>query len=480
VLHGARRSPQNAAGCSIDFFRKSGLRRGAEFRILGGAMEKHRIDNPYSGEIVAERPLLQESEIEGLVTRAFRAHKSWARTSIAERTALCARFCQQFEKDGERIAREVTAQMGKPLAQAQGEVRTTVQRARAMMQLAAEALSDEPLPPVPGFTRFIRHEPVGVVLDISAWNYPLLIAVNVVVPAVLAGDAVLIKHATRTALCGEAFERAFASAGAPEGLVTAVHADHDVCAQIITRPEIGYVSFTGSVRGGHEIYREVSARFIDAGLELGGKDPAYVAPDADLEHAVANLVEGAFYNAGQSCCGIERIYVHRTLYDRFVEGALAEVRKLRMGDPMDAATTVGPMGQPGAPETLEAQVEEARAKGGRVLCGGKAVSVGGKGRFFDPCLIADATHQMHGLMVEESFGPVVGVAKVADDDEAVRLMNDSPYGLTAAIWTRDQERAFRICAQIDTGTFFMNRCDSLDPAPPCTGVKDRRTGIACS
>jgi len=444
------------------------------------AQHGFRIDDPYSGEIVAERGFLGAGEVEGVVARAARAQRAWARTPVQERAALCERFCQALEEDGERVATEITRQMGKPLAQARGEVKTALARARHMISIAPEALADEPLPAVPGFTRFVRHEPVGVVLDISAWNYPLLISVNVVVPAVLAGDAVLVKHAQRTALCGEAFERTFARAGAPEGLVSAVQADHAVCAQIIARPEIGFVSFTGSVRGGREIYREVSKRFIDAGLELGGKDPAYVAPDADLDHAVANLVDGAFYNAGQSCCGIERIYVHRSLYDRFVEGALAEVRKLRMGNPLQPSITLGPMAQPGAPEKLEAQVEEARAKGGRVLCGGKAVSVGGKGRFFDPCLIADATHQMHGLMVEESFGPIVGVAKVADDDEAVRLMNDSPYGLTAAIWTRDQERAFRIGAQIETGTFFMNRCDYLDPALPWTGVKDSGKGNSLS
>jgi acyl-CoA reductase-like NAD-dependent aldehyde dehydrogenase len=439
-----------------------------------------RIDDPYTGEIVAERRFLAPGEIESVLARASRAQRAWARTDVRERVALCERFCAAFEKDGERIAAEITRQMGKPLAQARGEVKTALARARHMMSIAPEALADERLPPVPGFTRFIRHEPVGVVLDISAWNYPLLITVNVAVPAVLAGDAVLIKHATRTALCGDAFERAFTTAGAPEGLVTALHADHDVCARIIARPEIGYVSFTGSVRGGHEIHREVGQRFIDAGLELGGKDPAYVAPDADFDHAVVSLVDGAFYNAGQSCCGIERIYVHESLYERFVEAALAEVRKLRMGNPMDAATTLGPMAQPGAPEKLEAQVVEARTKGGRVLCGGKATTVDGKGRFFDPCLIADANHRMHGLMVEESFGPIVGVARVADDEEAVGLMNDSPYGLTAAIWTRDQDRAVRIGSRIETGTFFMNRCDYLDPALPWTGVKDSGKGTSLS
>ena len=444
-------------------------------------MDTHRIDNPYTGETVAERPLLTSSEVEGLVARAHRAHKQWTRVPLPDRVALCERFCQEFEKDGERIAREVTQQMGKPLSQARGEVKTTLFRARTLMSIAAEALRDEPLPPLPGFTRFIRHEPVGVVLDISAWNYPLLITVNVVIPAVLAGNAVLVKSANRTALCGDAFARAFDKAGAPESLVTAIDAGHEVCAQIIARPEVGFVSFTGSVRGGHEVYREGAKRFIDVGLELGGKDPAYVAPDADLDHAIANIVDGAFYNAGQSCCGIERIYVHQGVYHRFVEGALAEVRKYQLGDPLAAGSSMGPMAQPGAPEMLKLQVDEARAKGGRVLCGGAPIHDGaGKGRFFDPCLVVEATHAMHGLMVEESFGPIVGVQKVADDDEAVRLMNDSPYGLTAAIWTRDQERAFRVGAQIETGTFFMNRCDSLDPLLPWTGVKDTGKGMSLS
>lgn len=444
-------------------------------------MTTHRIDNPYTGETVAERRLLGAEEITGLVTRAFRAHKAWAQTPVSMRVALCERFCQEFEEDGERIAHEVTLQMGKPLQQARGEVKTTLHRARTMMSLAPEALRDEPLPPVPGFHRFIRQEPVGVVLDISAWNYPLLITVNVAIPAVLAGNAVIIKHANRTALCGEAFARAFQRAGAPEDLVTAIDATHETCAKIIARPEIGYVSFTGSVRGGHEVYKEGAKRFIDVGLELGGKDPAYVAPDADLGHAIANLVDGAFYNAGQSCCGIERIYVHASLYDRFLEGALAEVRKYTLGDPLEAATTMGPMAQADAPRKLAAQVEEARAKGGRVLCGGTPVhDARGRGRFFDPCLVADANHSMQGLMVEESFGPIVGVQKVADDGEAVRLMNDSPYGLTAAIWTRDQERASRVGAQIETGTFFMNRCDYLDPLLPWTGVKDTGKGMSLS
>src|SRR5947207_5175336 len=228
--------------------------------------DRFQIDNPFSGEIVAERRYLSANEVEGALARASRAQRSWARTPLEARIALCEKFCAAFEASSERIAREITQQMGKPLAQAKGEVRTCVARARAMIALAPEALRDDPLVPVPGFTRFVRHEPVGVVLDISAWNYPLLITVNVVVPAVLAGDSVLIKHANRTALCGEAFARAFERAGAPENLVTAIDASHEICAQIIARPEIGYVRFTGSVRGGHEVYREGARRFIDVGL----------------------------------------------------------------------------------------------------------------------------------------------------------------------------------------------------------------------
>jgi len=447
---------------------------------MAAAAEKFRVDNPYSGEIVAEVPTISARDVEGVVARAARAQKAWAKTSIEERVILCEKFCRAFEAEGEEIAKEVTQQMGKPLSQARGEVKTAMMRARYMMSIAPEALRDEPLPPTPRLTRFVRHEPVGVVLDIAAWNYPLLIAVNVVVPAVLAGNAVLIKHAARTPLCADAFERCFAKAGAPEGLVTSIHCTHDVAAQIIARPEIGFVSFTGSVRGGHEVYAECAKRFIDCGLELGGKDPAYVAPDADLQFAIENVVDGAFYNAGQSCCGIERVYVHASVYDKFIEGALAEVRKYKLGNPLDAATTLGPMAQPGADKKLEVQVAEALQKGGRVLSGGKAIQVDGHGRFFDPCLVADANHQMHGLMIEESFGPIVGVAKVADDDEAVRLMNDSPYGLTASIWTRDQERAFKVGSQIETGTFYMNRCDYLDPALPWTGVKDTGKGMSLS
>lgn len=447
---------------------------------IGHAMpDTLKVDNPFTGEIAAEVPLVDLAQVPSLVERSARAQRSWARTRVEERQALCRRFVEAFQADAERIAREITAQMGKPITEAKNEVKTCLDRARHMIDIAPEALAPDVLPEKPGLARKITHEPLGVVLDIAAWNYPLLIAVNVVVPAVLAGNSVLLKHASRTPLCGAHFADAFARAGAPEDLVIAVNASHAVCEAILARPEVGYVSFTGSVRGGHEIYAAAARRFIDAGLELGGKDPAYVAPDADFDVTVANLVDGAFYNAGQSCCGIERIYVHRSLYERFVDAVVALVRQYKLGDPMDPATTQGPLASPSAPEFLRKQVEQAREKGARVLTGGAPTSVDGKGRFFQPTVVADATHDMP-LMVEESFGPVVGIAPVADDDEAIALMNDSPYGLTASIWTRDEERAARVGARVETGTFYMNRCDYLDPALAWTGVKNSGKSVSLS
>ena len=290
--------------------------------------------NPFNEEEVTALPLLQAGEVDAVVKRSRDAFAAWKNTPVTERIAACERFMKTFEALREDTAKNITLQMGKPLQQALGEVSATLDRAAYMISIAEKTLADEFLPDKPGFKRYIRHEPLGVVLDIAAWNYPLLIAVNVVVPAVLAGNAVIIKHSSRTPLCGQAFVDAFQQAGVPEFLVQNVVAGHAVTEALIQHAGVDYVSFTGSVRGGHEIVQSAAGRFIGTGLELGGKDPAYVCADADFDFAVANCVDGAFYNAGQSCCAIERIYVDQSIYERFVEAFAEQTRAYVLGDPM--------------------------------------------------------------------------------------------------------------------------------------------------
>jgi len=415
--------------------------------------------------------------LDAIVGNAGGAYEDWRRTAIDERAALCTRFIDAFRTERESIARDITKQMGKPIAQAFGEVDTAIDRAEQAIAMASEMLADDVAPASPGFKRYVRQEPIGVLLDIAAWNYPLLIAVNVVIPGVLAGNAVIIKHSSKTPLCGQAFVDAFTRAGAPENLVQHVIAGHAETEALVQNPRVDYVSFTGSTRGGHEIVCSVSDRFVDVGLELGGKDPAYVCADADFDFAVANCVDGAFYNAGQSCCAIERIYVEEAIYDKFVEAYAAKTREYVLGDPMEETTTIGPQASKSAPQFLRGQVEAAVAAGGRLVVDPTAFDVPDQGWFAAPAVIADAPQDC-ALMQEESFGPVIGITKVRNDEEAIRLMNDSPYGLTASIWTNDVDRAARVGAEVETGTFFMNRCDYVDPALPWTGVKD--TGRGCS
>jgi acyl-CoA reductase-like NAD-dependent aldehyde dehydrogenase len=370
--------------------------------------------------------------------------------------------------------------MGRPLVHAPGELRGFAERARTMIELAPQALAPVTPAPKAGLRRFITREPVGVVLTVAPWNYPYLTAVNSVVPALLAGNAVILKHALQTPLCAERFARAFAQAGLPRGVFQFVHCSHEDVARLIASERIAYVSFTGSVAGGHAIQRAAAGRFIATGLELGGKDPAYVRADADLEHAVENLVDGAFFNAGQSCCGIERIYVHQALYPRFVEAFVALTSTYRLGNPLDLQTTLGPMVRTAAAEQVREQIGEAVARGARALIPEANFEASRSGTpYLAPQVLVDVNHEMR-VMREESFGPVVGLMQVEDDDEAVRLMNDSNYGLTASVWTRDEEAALALGQRVETGTWFMNRCDYLDPSLAWTGVKDSGRGCSLS
>lgn len=433
--------------------------------------------NPATEETFRSLPMTSEAELGAILERLRTAQRKWRDLPIAERVEICRGFVDAFRSARENVALDITRQMGKPLSQARREVDTMLDRADTMLRLAPAALEDEILEPRPGFARFIRHEPLGIILDIPAWNYPLLIAVNVVIPALLAGNAVLIKHARLTPLCGDAFIDAFRQTSLPADLVASVHVSHDTVTSLIASRAVDFISFTGSVEGGREVYRQASAQLLDMGLELGGKDPALVCEDANFDFTVPNLVDGAFYNAGQSCCAVERIYVARPLYAKFVDAFVAEVRKYVVGDPEDPATGIGPLAQPKALDFLKHQVDQAVQQGAKLLTGGKRAPK--RGYYFEPAVLVDVDHRM-SLMTEESFGPVIGIMPVDSEDDGIRLMNDSPYGLTASIWTEDAERGQALATRIAAGTVYVNRCDYLDPELAWVGIKDSGHGCTLS
>jgi len=438
------------------------------------------ITSPIDGATVHRFEHLDDAEIARRLALASGTARAWRDAPLTERIALCRGMLRAYAARLDENAAAITRMMGKPIRQSRAEFeRTMVERTEHLCAVAAEALADELLPAQAGFRRYIRHEPVGVVLDIAAWNYPLAIAVNVIVPAVLAGNAVLVKHATQTAAVADQLERAFLEAGAPEGLVQAMPIDHAATARLIDSRALGFVSFTGSVRGGHEVYRALANHnFVGIGLELGGKDPALVLEDADVAFAAENLVDGAFYNAGQSCCGIERIYVAEPLFDAFVEAFVSLSKQYRLGDPLEPETTLGPMVDAKSADFVRGQVARAVAAGARLLVGDDDFDVPDRSRcYLAPQVLVDVDHGMD-LMSEETFGPAIGLMRVANESEGLARMNDSPYGLTASIWTADLERAEALAQDVEAGTVYANRCDYLDPGLAWTGVKD--SGFGCS
>jgi len=439
---------------------------------------KLEVINPFDQSTVAELPHDHGAPLERKVAAARQAFEEWRGVPLENRIDKVRSALRYFNVHADDIGREVTAQMGKPLAQSRREVATMLERAHYMIGIAGNTLAPEILPPAAGLHRRIEHAPLGVVFVISAWNYPLLIAVNVVVPALLAGNSVLLKHSALTPLTGRRFQDAFAGLS-EKPLVTALVLTHRETARLAADRRLNYVAFTGSVRGGRQLYRALaSQRLIDIGLELGGKDPAYVAADADVDSAVRSIVDGACYNAGQSCCAVERIYVHRSLYDRFLSGAAALTNAYRWGNPADETITLGPLASRANRDLLEKKILAAKRRGARVMAGGKRPD-GDRGNFLCPTVMADVPQRAR-LMREESFGPVMPVAAVSSDEEAIARMNDSDFGLTASVWTRDRERAERFAAALEAGTVYQNRCDYLDPALPWTGVKDSGKGSTLS
>jgi acyl-CoA reductase-like NAD-dependent aldehyde dehydrogenase len=439
-----------------------------------------KVISPVDGSVYAERTLATWAEVDGALSAAKAAQAAWKYVPVAERAALCLRFVETFLAMKDEIVPELAWQMGRPIAFGAGEMRGFEERARYMIAIAGDALADVDAGPKEGFRRWVRREPVGAVLVVAAWNYPYLIAVNSVVPAIMAGNTVILKHSGQTPLCAERFATAFAKAGAPDGLFQVVHMSHEMTERTIADPRTDQVMFTGSVAGGHAVVKAASGRFINVGLELGGKDPAYVRADANLPFAVENLVDGAYFNSGQSCCGKERLYVHADVYDDFVEGFVELTKKYKLGSPLDPETTIGPMVRASAATFVRGQIEQAKRAGARALIGEAQFPASKAGTpYLGPEVLVDVNHQMD-VMREETFGPVIGIMKVTSDQEAIQLMNDSPYGLTASVWTEDEEAGEKIGEQIDTGTFFLNRCDYLDPALAWTGVKDTGRGATLS
>jgi acyl-CoA reductase-like NAD-dependent aldehyde dehydrogenase len=436
--------------------------------------------SPVDGRVYVERPLATWEEITATLSRARHAFAEWRTTSIAERAAILTRFCEEFEKRGTKIASELTWQMGRPARYAPNEVRGTLERARHMIAIAPQALEDLDAGRKDNFRRFVRREPLGVVFTVAAWNYPYLIAVNSVVPALMAGNVVVLKHSAQTPLAAERFAECLSAAGLPDGVFQVLHASHDDTDRIIRDPRVDFVAFTGSAAGGHAVQRAAATRFIGVGLELGGCDPVYVRHDANLAHAIENIVDGAYFNSGQSCCGLQRVYVHHGLYQKFTEGFVELTRQYNLGDPTDAATTLGPLVRTAAAEGVRAQIQASIAAGATGALDESRFAASRAGTpYLAPQVLLDVDHRMP-VMREEIFGPVAGIMKVSSDDEAVDLMNDSDFGLTAAIWTEDEDAALRLGQRVNTGTWFMNRCDYLDPALAWVGVKDSGRGCTLS
>ena len=377
----------------------------------------------------------------------------------------------------DKLAEELTWQMGRPLSQSPGELKRGFhERALYMCDIAEATLADLPIPEKPGFRRFIRREPLGVVFVVAPWNYPWLTSVNAVIPALLAGNSVILKMAAQIPLVAERYAEAFKAAGLPSGVFQFLHLDHAQVAKVIGDARVAFVAFTGSVPGGHAVQQAAAKRFIGTGLELGGKDPGYVRADADLAFAVENLVDGTYFNSGQSCCGIERIYVEKSVFKDFVERFVELTRQYRLGNPLEKETNLGPLVRTQAADSVRAQIRQAVKKGAKALL--KMKDRPGT-PYLPPEVLVNVDHGMD-LMTEETFGPAVGIQPVKGDDEAIALMNDSRYGLTASIWTKDADAALRIGERVETGTWFMNRCDYLDPALAWTGVKDSGRGCTLS
>lgn len=437
------------------------------------------IVSPVDGRVYAKQSYADDAAVDAAVVRARAAQREWCHSGLGTRGERCGAFVRAMEKKSPDIAIELAWVMGRPVRFGPAEVKRLGERAEHMMAIAESSLAPLDIAGGDDVMRRIRREPLGVVLVIAPWNYPYLTAVNAIVPALMAGNAVILKHASQTAPCGDRFAEAFNAAGLPDGLFQSVQMSHASIDRIISARKIDFVAFTGSVQGGREIERSASGQFIGVALELGGKDPAYVRPDAPLEATVGELVDGSFFNSGQSCCAVQRIYVHEAIYSRFLDLFVDATRATqKLGNPLDPGTTLGPVVSAASAGHIRSQVGAAVAAGARSLLSPEEFDAATPdGPYVSPQILTDVHHGM-SIMREETFGPAVGIMRVSSDDEAVELMNDSRFGLTASVWTAGLDEGVSLAERIETGTCFINRCDYLDPALAWVGIKD--SGHGCS
>ncbi|MDA7577359.1 aldehyde dehydrogenase family protein [Candidatus Pelagibacter sp.] len=431
---------------------------------------------PIDNTVYVEREY-HSNKIEETIDNSIKAQNSWSELNVKERVKLLTKFVEDFLSKSEIISDELSRQIGRPITQAAGELSGFKERADYMLSIAEKKLEDINVSRDNNFRNYIKRRPLGVVFVIAPWNYPYLVAVNSIIPAMASGNTVILKHSAQTPLCSEQLYES-AKKTLPKDVFNYLHLNHEDSLKVVSDKRINFVSFTGSVKAGYDVQRATHSKFIDMALELGGKDPAYARYDCDLEKTVENLVDGSFFNSGQSCCGIERIYVDEKIYGNFIELFASKTYNYKLGNPLDKNTNLGPVVKLSAADFILGQINNAVNNGAKKLIDENKFNFSNKHKnYLIPQALVDVNHKMN-FMTEETFGPCVGIMKVKNENEAIKLMNDSPYGLTASIWTKDIDIAEKIGNQVQTGTFYMNRCDYLNPALSWTGVKE--TGKGCS
>ena len=435
---------------------------------------------PIDNSIYVEREYASPQTIENVLETSKNAYAGWKQFPLIERKIIVSKFVENFLKNNKEIEEQLCRQMGRPISQCPGEMRGFKERALYMIEKSDEALQKIISKQDSEFDNFVSKDPLGTIFIIAPWNYPYNTSVNSIVPSLLAGNCIILKHSSQTPLCAEQLNKALLDSGIPDGVFQYLHLDHASTSKIISDNRIDHVLFTGSVSGGRQVKKAIGERFINAGLELGGKDPAYVRKDCNLQHAIENLADGAFFNSGQSCCGIERIYVDNEIYEKFVEGIKNITEQYILDDPLKEQTNLGPVVKLSSATFIRNHIKEAISKGAKDIIDNKNFKISEDNNcYVSPSILIDVDHSIP-FMMDETFGPTVGIMKVTNEEQAVKLMNDSPYGLTACIWTSDKEFAFTFGKKIHTGTFFMNRCDYLDPGLAWTGVKDTGIGVTLS